>query len=246
MIHDPLTLFVRSESHLGLTEAGGRAIANLFEGDKQKVGWAWAAMWVRAIEGIASEELALSSDLAEEAEEENRLIDLKNQTGIRRGRSRSTLAATTKGAKKAAAGRAVEVRKLKDLGGLEPSEGVIVNEGAKRGGVTVPTRRPLKEKSGVGSGSGSNGPSSSSKGEKDGPGSVLPPLSEREQLAYDAVRAALRLADGKSRIFARRSASEQTQSMRCASSSRSRWMGIGRAVGSTSGCVADSASRNLP
>lgn len=196
LIHDPLTLFVRSESHLGLTEAGGRVIGELFNGDKQKVAWAWAAMWARALEGSASRELTLSTDLVEEAEGEVRLIDLKNQTEMRPGQSRSTRASGTKGAGKTAADRSIEIRKLKDLGGLQPSEGAIVNAGAKRGGVSLPARRPLRDKSGIGRPSGSRPPDSPD-GEKASDGSVLPPLSEREQLAYDAVRAALRLAEGQ-------------------------------------------------
>lgn len=195
LVLDPLTFFARSESHLGLAEGGGRAIADLFEGDKQKVAWAWAAMWVRAIEGLEAQQLMLSSDLVDEPEEEDRLIDLKNQTVQRGRRAPSKSAATPKGAKRTTTTGATEIRKLKDLGELEPSAGSIVNEGAKRGGVTVPDRLPLRKKSVFGGSTSSGG--SSTKDKEDQPGSVLPAMSEREQLAYDAVRAALRLADGQ-------------------------------------------------
>ena len=95
------------------------------------------------------------------------------------------------------------MRQLKQIDKLEPSQGTIVNQGAPRGGIIVPP--PRKRMTG-----GSGGPSlktgtatSGATGETTTdngpplPPSVLPPMSAREQLAYDAVIAALALGEGE-------------------------------------------------
>jgi hypothetical protein len=200
----PLTLFTRSPEDAGSAEGGGRAIAELFIGDRQKVAWAWAAMWQKAEVDLGAQKIILSSDIAEADSEDDRLAQLQTQTESRRTREgkaakRATGAGIAKGA------GTVQVRQLKEIDKLEPSHGAIVNPGAPRGGIIVP---PPRKKSAPGPDAGL-APDTSSPTPGDGAGgdasqdgtsvplSVLPPVSAREQLAYDAVMAALALDEGE-------------------------------------------------
>lgn len=199
LLRDPLTLFARSAEDVGSAEGGGRAIAELFEGDRQKVAWAWVAMWQKAEAGLGVQKIVLSSDIDAGETGDDRLAQLRTQADDRRSRKR-------KSAKKAGAGATtngaggVKVRKLKELDKLEPSHGAIVNPGAPRGGIIIPpppTRTtgggvPPKTTTTAGVGPGW---STSDSGPPTTPG-VLPPMSAREQLAYDVVMAALALGDG--------------------------------------------------
>jgi hypothetical protein len=190
LLRDPLTLFARSAEDVGSADGGGRAIAELFSGDRQKVAWAWVAMWLKAASGVEAQKLVLSSDVDAEDANEDRLTKLHTQATDRR-------ASKGKPAKKPAAGAAangggVKVRRLKQIDRLEPSTGVIVNQGAPRGGIIVP---PPRRRASVDSG-GSSTKTGTTRGAASGP-SVLPPMSAREQLAYDAVIAALGLGEGE-------------------------------------------------
>lgn len=92
----------------------------------------------------------------------------------------------------------VEVKRLKDIAELEPDGGAIVNAGAAAGGVIFPPapapgseggQKPGGGKGGrEGDGGSGGGTNRSSRTQ-----SVLPPMDAREQLAFDAVREALRL-----------------------------------------------------
>lgn len=190
MLRKPLALVVGSAEYAGTADAGGRAIASLFSGDQQKVAWAWVSMWQRAGEGLTPEEIILSTGKAEEdADRTERLIHLKGQAGNRRASRGGT---RDNGSTSIVAGEtgSVEVRSLKDISELEPDEGPIVNRGEARGGAIFPARRPAS------TGSGRDGPSrdaSMQSGSRSARRTVPPPMSEREQLAFEAVRRALRL-----------------------------------------------------
>lgn len=197
----PLTLFARSTEAVGSPEGGGRAIGELFGGDRQKVAWAWAAMWRKAEAGLGAQKIVLSSDVAGDEGEDDRLAALRTQGELRGGKSRR--AKKPARATRARGAGGVEVRKLKEITTLEPSRGSIVNPGAARGGIRLPPRRPSR---GAASGRASSADSerTTTTGEADAastrtgarpPASVLPPMSDREQLAYDSVMAALALDD---------------------------------------------------
>ena len=195
LIREPLTLFARSVADLGSADGGGRAIADLFGGDRQKVAWAWVAMWQKADDGERAQRIELSSD-AREVDEDDRLARLQTQADERRGRPHKT--ATKKGSATAGRGTTVHVRKLKEIDKFEPSKGSIINPDAPRGGIIIPDRRRRLTTGGGGSRSpdaAADGPMSPKP--SDANPTVLPPLNAREQLAYEAVRAALAFGDGE-------------------------------------------------
>jgi hypothetical protein len=199
LVREPLTLFARSVEDLGSAEGGGRAIADLFGGDRQKVAWAWVAMWQKADDGTGAQRIALSSD-ATGVDEDDRLARLQTQADERRGRTRTTgkkVAGTTGGK-----GTTVQVRKLKEIDKFEPSTGSIINSGAPRGGVIIPDRRTKPAAARGETPSSNAGPAARADGQTPTSGpdarpTVLPPMNAREQLAYDAVRAALAFGDGE-------------------------------------------------
>jgi hypothetical protein len=59
MMQEPLVFVARSLSDAEAPEAGGQAIASLFAGDRQKIAWAWAAVWRRVAAGEAVEKIVL-------------------------------------------------------------------------------------------------------------------------------------------------------------------------------------------
>jgi hypothetical protein len=205
---DPLALIVRSASLMASAEATGAAIASLFSGDRQKVSWAWASMWQRAEEGRASAGVVLSNPGGDEdsGSGTDRLLRLKGQVLTRRtkrddkGTSPSGL--TSSGS---APSSPIVVRILKDISQLEPSDGSIVNSGIAKPGINFPEAgsitRPEPE-TGRPDGGGaedrsrerrSGAPDQSTPAPKKPltRRTVLPPMTEREQLAFDAVQAAL-------------------------------------------------------
>lgn len=187
MGREPLRLIIRAAEELATAEGAGAAVASLFEGDRQKAGWAWAAVWPRAVAGEQIEGAVLPKTRAERGGGKERLEELAKQAakrtkGPRRGQ-------TEKGQPtKLTRSEPVQVRKLRELDELEPTVGTIVNEGAKPSGdLVLAKRRKAKERTFK-----SNG------GNQEQPGSppvrtVLPPSSDREKMALDAVRRALRL-----------------------------------------------------
>jgi hypothetical protein len=93
------------------------------------------------------------------------------------------------------------VRGLKDLSLLEADGGTIVNPGRSASGVIFPQRRPAN---GARAGIGSSGNGSSDRPPGRHNRSVLPPLDERERLALDAVRDALRMDSDQVKDLRRR------------------------------------------
>jgi hypothetical protein len=85
------------------------------------------------------------------------------------------------------------VRRLKDLTTLEPTTGVLINEGALPGGTIAMPRRQTAGDGQFSMGkNGSSGDDASTRPERQ---SVLPDAGTREQLAFEAVMKALALDD---------------------------------------------------
>lgn len=188
MMREPLTLIVRSLEDAGSPEAGGQAVASLFEGDRQKLAWAWASVWHKASQGAEPSQIILPSTRPEPAGTANRLSALQTQAG-ERNESRQKTQTLGRDQPVPKTRPAVQVRKLRDIDELEPTQGTIVNEGANGSGVVF-VKSKTKGQSGrtFAAGSGSN-----ESGSRPGARTVLPPISDREQLALEAVRRALRL-----------------------------------------------------
>ena len=185
MDREPLRLIVRSAADLATAEDAGAAVASLFSGDRQKAAWAWASIWPRAAAGEQAEGAVMPKTRAERGDGKERLERLAKQAAQRTKQK--------KGAKKSeapepVAKQPVQVRKLRELEDLEPSAGEIVNEGAKAlGGMVFAKRRAAKPRVFT---------DDDGKPEQSGAPqlrTVLPPSSDRERNALDAVRRALRL-----------------------------------------------------
>ena len=185
LICDPLTLFARTDADVGSAQNGGHAIATLFDGDRQKLAWAWEVMWQRAESGLAAERIILSTECRQHEPDEDRLAQLQMQSGERRARTASTKAAVKQGA--SSIQPTVRTRVLKNLHDLVPTGGRVINKGADQGGIALPIRRPIKAEGSIPSGP-KDAPVAAQK-------AVLPPMDDREQLAYDAVQMALALDD---------------------------------------------------
>jgi hypothetical protein len=193
MNRNPPVFIIRSEDHAGLADAGGRAIASLFDGDRQKVAWAWATMWARAGKGETSDRLILPEADTDSNEASEALVRLKDQTDKRSARGQgSASSGDSEGT------TIVNVRRLKDLSVLHPDDGTIINQGATVGGILFPTRKPLLPSPGPEAGTGSNDGKSNRRASRS-ESTVLPPASERELLALNTVKKALR-ADKKELI----------------------------------------------
>jgi hypothetical protein len=188
MMREPLTLVARSLSDAEAPGGGGQAIASLFSGDRQKVAWAWGAMWRRVGTGEQVARIELPSTQAEAANGVDRLTSLQEQSKDRSAkRTRPPFVSAPTLPTKAAP--TIQVRQLRSIDELEPTGGTIVNKGANcQGMVFVKTHaggqhersfiRPNPQ--------GPSGPPHQSR-------SVLPPTSDREILALEAVKRALRL-----------------------------------------------------
>lgn len=202
---EPLAFIVRSVDDIGNAQTGGRAIASLFMGDRQKIAWAWQIMWQQAGEPATGGTFVTIDEEPVDDGASQRLIDLKGQAKERdkqrRRRGRGRGGEASNGAQDRSGD--VRVKPLKDLSELEPDAGAIVNAGASAGGVHFPAATPAGA-SGAGGGSGRGGGSGGNGGGgDDGRGGggqsarrtqhVLPTTDTREQLALDAVMEALRL-----------------------------------------------------
>lgn len=185
MCREPLGLIVRSLEDAGTSEGGGLAVASLFSGDRQKIAWAWAAVWPRASAGERAQPIVLPKTKADKASASGRLSDLKQQSETRQGRK-------TKPGSPASEKQqgSIQVRKLRDLDQLEPTSGSIVNSGSRLEGTVFNQRKSSESGQRTFSkpGNGGAGPSSETATR-----SVLPPTNDRETLALEAVRRALRL-----------------------------------------------------
>lgn len=180
---EPLSLLVRSAVDAGSAEAAGAAIASLFEGDRQKAAWAWTAVWPRAVAGEHAEGVVLPKTRAQRGNAADRLSQLAQQAAKRK---RGKAAPEGSPAKSDAKTQTVQVRKLKDPATLAPTAGVIVNKGARPTGNPVINQRRAKKQRTFDPGREPGGPASV-------PRTVLPPSSDREKVALDAVRRALAL-----------------------------------------------------
>lgn len=189
LIFEPLTLFARAEADVGSAQSGGRAIATLFDGDRQKLAWAWEVMWQRAENGEATERIVLSTDRKREEPGEDRLARLQEQSSERR--IRGAASASGKAGINKAGRPPVKTRVLKNLHELTPTAGRIINKGAERGGVLLPPKPATKPANDI----VANQKTTSILRSK----AVLPSMDEREQLAYDAVKMALGFDDDEIR-----------------------------------------------
>lgn len=185
MGREPLRLIVRSAAELATAEGAGTAVASLFSGDRQKAAWAWASIWPRAAAGEQAEGAVMPKTRAERGDGKERLERLAKQAAQR--------AKPNKGAKKGkvpkpVSRQQVQVRKLRELEDLEPSAGEIVNLGAKPSGGMVFAKRGAAKPRVFTDGDGKPVQSGVSQ-----PRTVLPPSSDRERMALDTVRRALRL-----------------------------------------------------
>ena len=190
MNRNPLVFIVRSEELAGRADAGGSAIASLFNGDRQKVAWAWADMWARAGEGATRDRLILPEADTDSNEASDALVRLKAQTDKRSARGQRSAPSGNSGGT-----TLVNVRPLKDLSVLHPDNGTIINQGATVGGILFPTRKPLVPPPGPEAGIGPDDGKSNHRASRS-ESTVLPPASERERLALSAIQQALR-ADKK-------------------------------------------------
>lgn len=183
---DPLRLIVCSKAIAATAEGAGAAVASLFTGDRQKAAWAWAAVWPRAVMGEQVVGVVLPDARAKRGDGKDRLEELARQAAQRKGKTKDKGASGSKQeASKAAAKPTVQVRKLRELSELQPSAGVIVNAGATPTGDLVFAMAQKAKERRFQSGGGGAGAST--------PRTVLPPTSDRERMALDAVRRALQL-----------------------------------------------------
>jgi hypothetical protein len=188
MMSEPMTMIVRTLEDAGSSDAGGQAVASLFDGDRQKLAWAWASVWQKANQGWGASQILLPSTKPDAADNATRLAALQAQAS-ERNESQKKTQKPSRGKPAAHNQTPVQVRKLRDIEDLEPTQGSIVNEGASGSGVIfVKSRTKGQASRTFASGSGSNVCSANPALR-----TVLPPVSDREQLALEAVRRALRL-----------------------------------------------------
>lgn len=137
---DPLALVVSDELLVGDADAAGRALGSLFEGDRQKIAWAWASMWQRAGTSQAPDDVILSTSRKDDGQDDlARLLQLQAQAKARNDGNRRGARRQQQKKKKAPAVQ-VTVQPLKDLDAYEPDEGQVVNVGRTSPGVVFPTR----------------------------------------------------------------------------------------------------------
>ncbi|WP_207285982.1 sacsin N-terminal ATP-binding-like domain-containing protein [Pseudomonas sp. FW300-N2A2] len=183
---EPLCLIVRSPLDAGTSEGAGGAIASLFDGDRQKAAWAWAAVWPRAVAGEQAEGAVLPKTRAEPGDGQERLDQLLKQVTRR---SKGKTPPGIPGTKADIYSSSVQVRKLRELDDLDPSAGTIVNGGATPSGNLVFAKRQKA------TGKREYDPDALKDGSNESPPqrTVLPPTSDRERMALEVVRCALRL-----------------------------------------------------
>ena len=183
---ESLCLIVRDPSEAGSVEGAGAAIASLFDGDRQKAAWAWAAIWPRAAAGEQAQGAVLPNTRAARGDGKERLNQLAKQAAYRK---KDKPQSEKPGTKNEFHSQHVQVRQLRDLDQLEPSTGTVVNEGAKPSGdlVFAKRRKDIGERKYDPRASGRDQNVSSLQR------TVLPPSSDREKMALDVVQLALRL-----------------------------------------------------
>jgi hypothetical protein len=205
MLRAPLALVVRSEDVLGDSATAGAAIGSLFAGDRQKVAWAWAAMWERAATGAGRGVRLSSSEL--ETIDATGIATLRGQVQARAGKGKRS------GAKRGTGPvplPKVAVRELKDLTTLGDPVETIVHAGESRSGVIAPPGPPADTRATLArvlrdSASKDGAAERTDDGAPRRSTTVLPPSDHREDLAYEVVQRALHLeSDTMTDLRARR------------------------------------------
>ncbi|VXB53847.1 sacsin N-terminal ATP-binding-like domain-containing protein [Brevundimonas sp. G8] len=176
----------RSLNEAGDAQAGGQAIASLFDGDRQKVAWAWSSVWARATADQAEAQIVLPQLKVEQAGGLERLEQLKASA---EGRAKGKAGAASPPKPKAPPARQpkIEVRQLRDLSTLQPTQGTIVNQGVASQGVVFPKPKMTDLSRTF------TRPNLGTASRPPGKRSVLPPANDREAMALDAIRRALQL-----------------------------------------------------
>jgi hypothetical protein len=188
MMREPPTFIVRSLQDAEASEAGGQAVASLFGGDRQKLAWAWTSVWTKASRGEEATQIVLPSTKPEAASTVDRLTNLQAQAKDRNaGRSKPSKPGPVKPSTKSQP--AIQVRQLRDIDQLEPTLGAIVNAGANNNGVVFVKSRNKGQASRTFESATKDEPSQPQQPTR----TVLPPSGDREQLALEAVKRALRL-----------------------------------------------------
>lgn len=184
---EPLRLIVRDAANAGTAQGAGAAIGSLFDGDRQKAAWAWAAIWPRAVAGELAEGAVLPKARSEPGKGKERLDRLAKQAAGRKGKNGPKGNTASKPLKPGKPAQPVQVRKLRELDQLEPSDGIIVNEGTISSGnlISAKKRKSKERRFNVRTNVGNNGQLKAR--------TVLPPVNDREKMASEAVRRALQL-----------------------------------------------------
>jgi hypothetical protein len=214
LLQEPLALVVRALEAAGSSDGAGQAIASLFVGDRQKVAWAWAAMWQRAEAGREASGVFLSEEDEDAEGGAAALLRLKGHAATRRRGRVSTGGKLEQGEGTSKRGEVV-VRRLKDIALLQPDAGTLVNQGKAKPGVIFPmvahVSRPgdgagddTSETQGAGAGRGGRTDGTSKQTTPVSKRTVPAPVDDREQLAFDAVRSALALDPPEIRDLRRR------------------------------------------
>src|SRR5205085_2366709 len=117
MVPEPATFVARTLDDAGDSQAGGQAIASLFRGDRQKIAWAWSAVWARASAGEDAERIVLPQLTAEAPNPMTRLTQLQAQAEARgKEQAKRKRRAPDAGAEPLARPLPkIEVRRLRDL-----------------------------------------------------------------------------------------------------------------------------------
>lgn len=148
----PLAWLVADEHAGGAPDGAALAVARLFSGDRQKVAWAWTAMWHKAGDSNAS--AGHAPELSREPSPDDPLDALVASAPAR---SKARLGRAAASRDTAGGGPAPEVasgaaspgadgpsRRLKDSSTLIIEAAALVRPGTEPAGVTVPRRRGLR------------------------------------------------------------------------------------------------------
>jgi hypothetical protein len=126
LVRVPATFVASTLEEAGDSQAGGQAIASLFRGDRQKVAWAWSAVWARASAGEDAERIVLPQLKAVAPSPLTRLTQLQAQAEARgkeqarKGRIPAAMQLSARPLPK------IEVRRLRDLSTLGRSDDLTI------------------------------------------------------------------------------------------------------------------------
>ena len=156
--HDPLAWLVADDEAGGADDGAGLAIARLFEGDRQKVAWAWAAMWnAAALNTVTAKAPVLSRPILSGPDSlESLVLSAPERSRERAATATGTTAIPSEPSAKVGGGTAApdgggaaEPRRLKSPDTLVIAEAGLLAPGREPAGVIVPRRRGLRELSSV-------------------------------------------------------------------------------------------------